>query len=256
MRYLSLALAISFGMGLLLFGATYPIFHDSHLAAGIAAMPIAGCHHIAEMLERREARRSVAVHHAAEIQSLAGFTVAWPLLILRATIAVFGIMLLAATVACFVIVYLFGDVEFGQTQEVGVLLIGAPIELVGGFTIGRWIGSRSPRASGTTVVLVAALAAVVAGGLVGLFPNAPAVLGQTPLQDTLIETLISFAILAGAGLLGQRQGRKRRFADYMDYLMSALPERTRGVLVELAFDEARRAGGAVLRADTPAPAAA
>lgn len=251
MKYLAGALAVSFGMGMVLFGIVYPIFHDAHLAAGIAAIPIAGCHHIAEMLERRETRHSVTAHRATEIHSLTGFVIAWPLLVAYATIALLGIGLFAGVFGVSVIAFLFGaETTLLQTQAIGVLLVAAPIELVGGFVVGRWIGSRCARRPGATILLVAALAALITSGLGAAlgwaFPDgSPPALGQTHLQEMLIETLVAFCTFAAAGLIGHRQGCKRRLAEYMDYLLSVLPPQTRSVLVELAYEEARKAGAAI-----------
>ncbi len=84
------------------------------------------------------------------------------------------------------------------------------------------------------------------GALFGLLmaDTSPPVLGRTPLQEFFVEWLVPVCTFAAAGLLGQRQGRKRRLADYMEYLLSVLPPPTRNVLVELAFEEARKAGAA------------
>ncbi len=250
MKYLGAALAISFGMGLVLFVIVYPLFHDAHLAAGIAAIPIAGCHHIAEMLERRETRQGVTAHRAAEIHDLAGFSVAWPLIVAYATIALFGIYLVATVFGALTIGFLFDEgATYTRRQAIGVMVIAAPILLIGGFMVGRWIGSRCARWSEATILLITALGPLVGGAFGALFgllmaDTSPPVLGRTPLQEFFVEWLVPVCTFAAAGLLGQRQGRKRRLADYMEYLLSVLPPPTRNVLVELAFEEARKAGAA------------
>jgi hypothetical protein len=237
MKYLATALAISFGMGMVLFGIVYPMFHDAHLAAGIAAIPIAGCHHIAEMLERREARLSVTAHQVTEIHRLEGYVVAWPRLVAQTTVTFVGISLAAAVLVMTVASLLLGfEADLTRTQEIGLMLAMAPIELAGAYYVGRWIGSRCANPSAVMVLLVLATACLIVTGL------ATAVGGVTPsIQNLVIETGISFGVLAVAGLIGYRQGRKRRVAEYMDYLLSILPPETGKVLVDLAYDEARKA---------------
>ena len=237
MKYLATALAISFGMGMVLFGIVYPIFHDAHLAAGIAAIPIAGCHHIAEMLERREARRSITAHQVTEIHRLEGYVVAWPRLVAQTTVTFVGISLVAAIFAMTLVSLILGfGADLTRGQEIGLALAMAPIELAGACYVGRWIGSRCANPSAAMVLLVLAAASVIVTGLATALGGAIALT-----QSFIIETVISFGALAIAGLLGYRQGRKRRVAEYMDYLLSILPAETGQVLVDLAYDEARKA---------------
>jgi hypothetical protein len=237
MKYLTTALAISFGMGMVLFGIVYPMFHDAHLAAGIAAIPIAGCHHIAEMLERREARQSVTAHQVAEIHRLEGYVVAWPRLVAQTTITFVGILLAAAVLGTTLASLLLGfEADLTRAQESALALAMAPIVLAGAYYVGRWIGSRCANPSAVMVLLVLATACLIVTGLVAPFGGA-----TVPLRSLVIETVISFGVLAVAGLIGYRQGRKRRVAEYMDYLLSILPPETGKVLVDLAYDEARKA---------------
>jgi hypothetical protein len=51
-------------------------------------------------------------------------------------------------------------------------------------------------------------------------------------------TSVEFAL---AGLLGIWRGRRRRLAGYLEYLLSVLPLESRGALVDLAYEEAKRA---------------
>jgi hypothetical protein len=250
MRYLGIALAISFGMGIALFLIAHAIFPDVQIAAAIAAVPITACHHIAEMLERRQTRESITSHHAAAIRSLSGFTIAWPLLVAHTTVFLIGIGLLATVFGALLIGFLFGaEADFTLTQGIGAIVAAAPIALFGGFVVGRRIGSRCARPSGWTVLLVAAVASLVLNGLGATAvwlgaDTAPPVFGSTPLHDLVIETAATFTTFAVAGLLGHRQGRKRRIAEYMDYLLGVLPPDTRNLLVELAYEEAQKVAAA------------
>jgi hypothetical protein len=237
MKYLATALAISFGMGMVLFGIVYPLFHDAHLAAGIAAIPIAGCHHIAEMLERREIRKSITAHQVTEIHRLEGYVVAWPRLAAQTTVTFVGISLAAVVLGMTLMSLLLGsDADPTRTQEIGLMLAMAPVELAGAWYVGRWIGSRCANPSAVMVLLVLAAAYLIVNGLMVPFGGA-----AMPLQTLVIETAISIGALSAAGLFGYRQGRKRRVAEYVDYLLSILPSETGRVLVDLAYDEARKA---------------
>jgi hypothetical protein len=251
MKYLATALAISFGMGMVLFGIVYPMFHDAHLAAGIAAIPIAGCHHIAEMLERREARQSVAAHRVTDIHSFADYVVAWPLLVAQTTVTLIGIYLTAGVFAASLVPFFLGsDLQITRILEIGITWASAPIVLAGAFFVGRWIGSRCAQASAATVLLVVALVCLVVYGLGAVLSNvATSTFDRASVESFVTETVICFAALAIAGLLGHRQGRKRRVAEYMDYLLSILPPETGKVLVELAYDEARKTKPATVPGD-------
>ena len=201
MRYLATALAISFGMGMVLFGIVYPMFHDAHLAAGIAAIPIAGCHHIAEMLERREARRSVTAHHVGEIHTLQGFVVAWPRLVSQTTVTFVGISLAAMVFGMALmplILGLDGVAAVTRAQGIGFALAMLPIEMMGAVYVGRWIGSRSAKPSAASALLVLALGWLIVTGLLRTIDS-------DPLWFSIED--ISVVPIAIAGLLGYRHGR-------------------------------------------------
>ena len=116
------------------------------------------------------------------------------------------------------------------------MLAMAPVELAGAWYVGRWIGSRCAKPSAVMVLLVLATAYLIVTGLTAPFGGATG-----PVQSLVIETVISIGVLGAAGLIGYRQGRKRRVAEYIDYLLSILPVDTRKVLVDLASDEACKA---------------
>src|SRR5262249_1849054 len=123
-----------------------------------------------------------------------------------------------------------------------------------GFVIGRRIGSRCAQPSAVTVLLVVALACLIMFGLgvaIGDDTAAPT-FGNTRAQSEVIEGAIGFGALAVVALLGYRQGRESRVAEYMDYLLSILPPTTAKILVDLAYEEARKAGAAPQPADSPA----
>jgi hypothetical protein len=44
-----------------------------------------------------------------------------------------------------------------------------------------------------------------------------------------------------AGFLGVWRGRRRKLAGYMEYLLSVLPPATRRALVDLAYEDAKKA---------------
>jgi hypothetical protein len=116
--------------------------------------------------------------------------------------------------------------------------------------IGRWLGARSRSnvlvsLSGVSIVLVATK---VAAYIIFSSDTRPSIISYLP------YVLIFLLISLGASAVGFWRGRKRRFAAYIQYLLSVLPAESRATLLNLAEEEAQRqqsralekAGGASL----------
>jgi hypothetical protein len=244
MKRVALALGISTGVGAILFAIVYSVVRDAHIAEGFGALPFVGCHGIFEMLERSETRTQVAAHGTASIRPLRGFAISWPIVVLYGALAMCAIDLFAGVFGAATIAIVDDNDDLARTFA--VLVAAAPIELIGGFMVGQWIGSRYDGWSRATVLLVALLGALLSNGL-GAVANASAggnlELANTWMTDTFAFASITLIQLAAAGLVGHWRGRKHRLSAYIDYLLSVLPSDTRSTLVELAYEEAVRPTG-------------
>ena len=249
MKYLAISLAVSIGIGLLLFGISYPLLQNVEMSEGLAAIPIIGSHHIAEMLERQEGRRSLAPNRATAIHTLKAYEISWYVL------AAYGIVILVAVVQLAggivgLIMGLVGGQHTGGFTQGDVLAIAAisiPTQLVGGYFVGRWIGTRSAAKTGIAAVLVCAIATAVISRLIDMAiispDDAQAVYGgQVDVARFLNLVFISFIIFGGSTMLGYWRGTTRRLNNYMSYLLGVLPADTRDTLVNLAYEEAEKVG--------------
>ena len=119
-------------------------------------------------------------------------------------------------------------------------------EIVAGFFVGRWIGARVARHGIPVLFAVAACATILirtldplvmsAADFKSMFGNAAS------LQFLAVQSATLFVIFLPGMLLGYWRGRKRRFSNYLQYLLAVLPPATSNVLVDLAYEEAQRAG--------------
>jgi hypothetical protein len=100
MAFLSAALGISLAIGATLYAIAYVILAMlpgvepsvvGHVAAGLGAIPIMGCTHVADMLEQRQAKKSAVPGRKTTIRTFEGFSISWPIM------AVVGTLILIAT---------------------------------------------------------------------------------------------------------------------------------------------------------------
>jgi hypothetical protein len=242
MKQYGVALLISVGMGVILFAVLYLVFHNIQIAEGVGALPITGCHRIAEMLERRETRAHITAHGSADILTLKGFAITWPIIVLYGTLGMCAVDIFAGVFGGVTIAIV--DAVENWKVNLAAQVAAAPIELVGAFMVGQWIGIRSEGRSHGIVLLVAiagALLSTVLGETTDWSTGGSPSFANTWIKDTIIFTGIAFVQLAIGGLVGNGRGRNYRLAAYMDYLLSVLPPETRNALVDLAYEEARKA---------------
>jgi hypothetical protein len=146
-----------------------------------------------------------------------------------------------AGVAVAIIVPDFGDGPATPSQLAAALVAATPLKLVAGFLIGRRIGMRTRNRAWVIALAAALLAPLIANyGLDAvLWPFGAA--NQADLRQDIVSAAVSFAQFALAGLLGVSRGRRRKLAGYMEYLLSVLPPATRSALVDLAYEDAKKA---------------
>jgi hypothetical protein len=134
MKHLGLALGISFSVAIAIFGITYPIFGNAHIAEGLAAIPIVGSHHIAELLERREGKLSLLRDKQTSIYRFDQFGLSWQWMIVFGTLVLSAVVQASGALAALVSNVLFGD-RPAPEQELFLLAsfsIGA--QVFGGYT--------------------------------------------------------------------------------------------------------------------------
>ena len=268
MKNISLAVAIAFTAGGIIFGITYPILgilgiNNNEVATGLATLPIAGSPHIVELLERGQARREFARGQPNMIHSFEGFAISWPILVLCGVVVVWAIMEASAYLASSLVTLIAAsftgvtkteDLTGKLPTVIGIMGLSnsVPIRLVGGYLLGRWIGTRCARYGILALLLSVALGAIAS--MTGAYFVTSAdtfkdVFGaQNELGFMALAGATSFCYIFASGLLGYWRGRRRKLSRYILYLLSVLPNDVRGVLVDLAFEEAQNAGKA--RADS------
>jgi hypothetical protein len=264
MKNMGLAILIAFAAAGCIFGITYPILgifgiNHEEIAGGLATLPIAGSPHIVELLERGQARRGVARGHPGVVRSFEGFAISWPIVALCGTVVIFAIMEASADFASLLGAFLAGFISGATSVEelasklptvMGImgLAISIPIRLVGGYFLGRWIGTRCASYGILALFLSVALGSICSIAAFYVTTSTSIVanfFGQQNLPTFLLRSEItSFFYLFVLGLLGYWRGRRRKLSRYMLYLLSVLPTDVRGVLIDLAFEEAQHAGNA------------
>jgi hypothetical protein len=206
---------------------------------------------IVESLEHQEARKNLAEGKRAPVYDFSGFQIAWPLMVL------YGVLLLntIALVSSFIGGALSGRLmaSQGKAEDVktGMYLAGAvgvPLIIMGGYLLGRWIGTRCSRRGVIVVLLVVLGNAVISTAIEHSFPMGDTEVPILSRETSVVRHTISACVLLLVLLIGYWYGRKYRLAKYLHYLLSVLPVETRDVVVELAFDEAQKVASAAGRA--------
>jgi hypothetical protein len=243
MKHLGIALAISFVAALAVFGIAYPISDDAHISEGLAAIPIIGCHHLAELLERREAKQSLRSGQKIVIQSLDGFSISWPLMAAYGTFVLVAIILISSLLTGVFLALL--DVVHDATVAGRVgLALSIPVQVLAAYFVGRWIGARNKNRGVTTVFVMALFSSIMAHmiDIIGLSAeDFKAMHGfEKSMQQFFTGASVSFVFQFLPALLGYWRGSRRRIAQYLHYLLAILPADTKSVLIDLAFQEANR----------------
>ncbi|GEM_PF-5009538 len=261
MKYLIISLAVSIGLGLVLFGIAYPLVQNVEMAEGLAALPIVGSHHIAELLERHDARKSLDPGRTTAIHTLKGYELSWYALAAYGTVILVAVVQLAGGIVG-LIMGLIAPAQQGFTQNelLAIAVISIPTQLAGGYFVGRWIGARSAPRTGIAAVIACAVAAALVSRIIDFSIMSPddiqTAYGSVDAARFLNLAFITFAIFAVSAGLGYWRGTARRMTNYMSYLLNVLPADTRETLVNLAYEEAEKAGRTRPATATPAAARA
>ena len=262
LKNLVLAILPASIIGLIIFFLAKGI--DPLLAVGLGFIPLTVFNKISDALERRDGMRSLATGQPTMIR-FAGFAISWPILLVYGALLLFAITQVSAGIAGFIAaaiaVAAAGPPDAWVSKATAVnslrgLLIVVPLMLIGGYLVGRWIGMRSTR-YGIAVILMSAAVASILTALFDYFflpflTSENVILAGQP--SAALRVIANFVILSLSGLVGYWRGQGLKLSRYMQYLLSVLPNDSRDVVVELAFEEARRAGsnpGSAAKPTTP-----
>jgi hypothetical protein len=260
MKLFAIAFGIACGVGVFLFATTFAslallgIEQSVPPAAALGALPITAFPKIAEFLERQEGRKNVAAGKGTPVYDFREFQIAWPLMVLYGCLILTGVSTVVAglTGAAGIAEALsYGITETSLIQQyfeenVALWLLGFSADFLVGlpvmYFLGRWIGTRCAYRGVVAVVLIVSLMFGIGTAIILLDPE-PKVL---PKEWRHLLTILNFAQIPfylGFGLIGYWRGGKLRLSKYLHYLLDVLPSETRDTVVELAFDEARKAAG-------------
>jgi len=257
MKHLSIAFGISLGASIILFAILHLAFHmDAHGAAGIAGLPFIAAHHLCEMLERKDAKKHLASTPEKSIYTYDGFAISWKIML------IFGAMILAGMMQAFgfigfIVASLFFEPGVVAGEPRLGLAISLPMNLIGCFIVGRWIGTRCAKNAALTVLLVPFLG-IFAAKLLDFAIVSPDDFKRAFDQDKnfgtfVLQVLIASTLFLIPAFLGFWRGRVVRLSRYLRYLLGVLPKDTREVLVNLAYEEAQNLAAGSARPDSKAP---
>jgi hypothetical protein len=224
---------------------------DPLLATGLGFIPLTVFNKVSDALERRDAKRSLATDRPTMIHSFAGFAISWPILLVYGALLLFAIAQvvsgLGAFIATVIAVAAAGppDAWASKAEAVAIargLFIIIPLMLIGGYLVGRWIGTRSAQ-NGIAVILMSAAVASILSALFDFFYLSFLTSENVILPEQAAQQAITnFGIFSLSSLVGYWRGQRQKLSRYLQYLLSVLPNDSRDVVVELAFEEARRVG--------------
>jgi hypothetical protein len=240
MKNLVLAFVIILIAALTIFAIGHALTINTELVDAAAALPLAGCSQILELLEKREAKRKLTTGQQGAIQSLDGFSISWPLM------AAYGTIILIAVTQ--IVSGLTGAITAasginGAGALIVIGLVGLLTELLAGYFVGRWVGTRSRNHGIIAIFVMSSLSAVLARVIdFYLLPaDAYQIFGvEKSMTLFFTGTLGSFLLLLLPALLGYWRGSRLRMVKYLRFLLAILPADTQVTLIDLAFQEANR----------------
>jgi|tagenome__1003787_1003787.scaffolds.fasta_scaffold20469755_1 hypothetical protein len=241
MKLFAITLGVVCIVAIALFGVVFALLllfwersEAAQLAAAFIWLPILALPAIAEFLERRTDRTRLADYRE--------FQIPWPVMVAYALL-----VLIALDFASSILIVMLAaplpseggelfDETFFQRLFLLALAIQLPVMMLDAYLVARWIGGRCPSRG-------------LLGLLFALFLLAAVIIGDTELLTPVERyhpvilplNLIQLALILLSALVGYWRGRAGRWSRYMHYLLGVTPPATRDAVVELAFEEARKA---------------
>jgi len=218
-------------------------------ATGLAGLSMAAFPKVAEFLETREGRKSVAGGTRERIYDFRGFQIAWLLMVVYGTVVLWAVTEGSAYIIGFSFGAASGQHQADATALKGLGIATLAVEIVTAYFVGRWIGSRTSRLGIVAMLLVAPLFAVanVATDMLAMPGELyTATFGSEPRAffGMLKRIIIISLIVIVPGLIGYWRGKRQSLSKYLYYLLSVLPPQTQDTVVELAFEEAQKVSAA------------
>ena len=254
MKLFAIAFGITCGVSVGLFMLVFVLlsFFESpqavSAATGLAGLSMAAFPKVAEFLETREGRKSVAGGTRERIYDFRGFQIAWLLMVAYGAVVLWGVIEAFGVI----IGFSFGAATGGQAdakalQGLGIAMLA--VQIVAAYFVGRWIGSRTLRLGIVAMLLVAPLVGVAntaTDALVMPGELYTATFGSEPRAffGILKRIIVTSLIIIVPGLIGYWRGKRQSLSKYLYYLLSVLPPQTQDTVVELAFEEAQKVSAA------------
>jgi hypothetical protein len=218
-------------------------------ATGLAGLSMAAFPKVAEFLETREGKKSVASGTRGHIYDFRGFQITWLLMVAYGTVVLWGVVETFGFIVGFSFAAATGQTTANAGYLQGIAITLVVVQIVAAYFLGRWIGSRTSRRGIVAMLLVAPLfaAANVASDVLGMPGELyAATFGSEPWEffGVLKRIIFISLITIVPGLIGYWRGKRQSLSKYLHYLLSVLPPQTRDTVVELAFDEAQKVSAA------------
>jgi hypothetical protein len=222
-------------------------FENIHeAAAGIAAIPVMGSPHIYELLERQRAKKAFRSKSIPIVHTYEGFAISWWMIVLSGVIIMAAMLQFAGGLVF--VTFKVLDIESGSSDQdtiAAVGLLSIPFYLFGSYLVGKWIGTRCSGKGIAAIVLVTILSALAAKAVdLVIIPSAQFEQMFGSQKDVALYLLHSSglsAILFVGTTIGFWRGHKNKMSRYLEYLLSVLPKEIKGTILDLAYDEAKRA---------------
>lgn len=229
LRLISLTALVVLGSTLVI-GKVIQAAGLGELGQPLAGAPLAGSTLIYQLLARRGSAGGLT---PAGVVPFSGYEVR------SLVMAVLGAFVIVGTaqLGSFVGAVLTGTIEGGLGASIATAILVA-------FAIGRWIGLKAASNAYATLLVTVVVARIV-GSLVDWALLTDELRAQFGMTDPLYLAYLAIGAVVWAipGLLGVAVGRRGREAGYLAYLLTRVQPGARQSVMELVYDETRRAPG-------------
>jgi hypothetical protein len=251
-----LAVTIVVGAAAILYLLATVLGFPPEVAKGVAGLPALAIQNVYEWLKASSAKRALAKiglplalsENEFSIHPLSAFLFS---IIMWSGVAPFTAMLMGMCVGAAEVV---AGVEITDEKLFATLVIltTVPLRLIAAAYIGCWIGTRSRRYVLAIVIAAIALgySAYILFSFLTMSPDdwvykAISQRGALAHFITFLPDIVSYIISA---TLGFWYGQRQKPTYYLAFIMKILPQETRQTIVEMARDEAIRAGRPAMQA--------
>jgi hypothetical protein len=266
MKVLTASFAVACVLALVVFGVILLIFPQAlDEAKAVGGFIIATFPTIHQFLEQQNGRRNLAAGRRSAVYDFRGFQIPWQLMVLYGAIIVAVVFVLGHGIVGFIVGFhngYFKEVYKEDPPKIRLddflpQVFTYLVWIVGSYLVGRWVGTRCARKGLVAMLLMGPLgwAIFMGSNAILMGPSTWWTSLMTPSWESAVRFLLgAFAekmcIFWGAGLFGYWRGHRQRLSRYLHYLLRVLPSDTRDTVVDLAFEEAQKLGGALTQKST------